>query len=51
LFVDAWDIKRAKIVEHDYYEKMGRIAYGFACLDLVAQNFMFLSKVLRNVKS
>lgn len=50
LFVDAWDVKRAKSVEKDYYEKMGKIAYGFAALDKIAENFNFLSKVLRNVK-
>ena len=50
LFVDAWDVKRAKTVEQDYYEKMGKIAYGFATLDIVAENFNFLSKVLRNMK-
>ena len=50
LFVDAWDVKRAKTVEQDYYEKMGKIAYGFAALDIVAENFNFLSKVLRNMK-
>ena len=30
LFVDAWDIRRAKLVGRDYYEKMGQSAYTYA---------------------
>ena len=59
LFIDAWDVKRSKIVEPDYYQKMGRIAYGYASIksrpadelfEVVSENFNFLSKVLRNIK-
>jgi len=59
LFIDAWDIKRAKLVSRSYYKDVGQIAYSAASLkdrpadqllDTVAQNFAFLSLVLRAVK-
>ena len=59
LFIDAWDVKKAKLVNKDYYQSMGQIAYSAASLkdrpadqllDLVAQNFAFLSRVLRAVR-
>ncbi len=59
LFVDAWDVKRAKLVEQNYYEKMGQIAYSYAALvtkpvdelfDRVAKEFGLLSRVLRQMK-
>ena len=59
LFIDAWDVNRAKLVDKDYYQNMGQIAYSVASLkdrpadqllDSVAQNFAFLSMVLRAVR-
>ena len=59
LFVDAWDIRRAKLVNRDYYEKMGRTAYVYATsvarpmdqlLNRLAREFSLLSRVLRGVK-
>ena len=58
LFVDAWDIRRAKLVGHDYYEKMGQTAYACAAsaarpmdqlLNRIAREFSLLSRVLRVV--
>lgn len=60
LFIDAWNVRRAKTVAQDYYENMGRIAYSYAAIrskptdelfETVAKNFSFLSKVLKGVKS
>lgn len=60
LFIDAWDIKRAKLVSRSYYKEMGQIAYSSASLkdrpadqllESVAQNFAFLSRVLRGVRA
>lgn len=60
LFVDAWDVKRAKLVSQEYYKDMGKIAYSFASvkdrpadelMENVSQNFEFLSKVLRGLKT
>lgn len=60
LFIDAWDVRKAKLVSHDYYEKMGQIAYSSASLkekpidellENVSRNFNFLSKVLRGLKT
>ena len=60
LFVDAWHIRRAKLVADDYYERMGQIAYGHAALasrpvdvffDRLAKEFKSLSRVLKGVRS
>lgn len=60
LFVDAWNIKRAKLVERDYYEKMGQIAYRSAAIasrpidqlfQKIAENFSMLSQVLRGAQA
>ena len=59
LFVDAWDIKRARLVAQDYYQRMGQIAYGHAALasrpvdalfDRLAKEFNALSDVLKGVR-
>jgi hypothetical protein len=59
LFVDAWDVRRARLVERRYYEKMGQIAYACAAtvsrpvdalFDRVARDFGLLSRVLRELK-
>ena len=59
LFVDAWDLRRAKLVEHDYYEKIGQTAYSYAAsasrpmnqlLNRIAREFSLLSTVLRSIK-
>lgn len=59
LFIDAWDVKRARLVATDYYENMGKIAYSYASTknqimsalyEDVSKNFSFLSMVLRHVK-
>ncbi|MFM8466689.1 MAG: hypothetical protein ACKOAO_03905 [Oxalobacteraceae bacterium] len=59
LFVDAWDLRRAKLVNRDYYEKMGQAAYVYAAsvarpmdqlLNRLAREFSLLSRVLRVVK-
>lgn len=59
LFVDAWDIRRAKLVGHDYYAQMGQTAYSCAAsvsrpmdrlLNRIALEFNLLSRVLRGVK-
>ena len=60
LFIDAWDVKRARLVASDYYENLGKIAYEYASTkntimsalyEDVSKNFSFLSMVLRHVKS
>lgn len=59
LFVDAWDVRRARLVEKSYYSKMGQIAYSSAAIvskpvdelfDRVAKDFGLLSRVLRGLK-
>ena len=59
LFVDAWDIRRARLVGRDYYEKLGQAAYAHAAtvsrpvdglLQRIAREFSMLSRVLRGVK-
>ena len=59
LFVDAWQIRRARLVSNDYYYRMGQIAYGQAAvasrpfdtlLDRVAKEFKLLSQVLAGVR-
>ncbi|MEY3982313.1 MAG: hypothetical protein RLZZ281_1182 [Pseudomonadota bacterium] len=59
LFVDAWDVRRARLVERNYYEKMGQIAYTSAAVvarpaeqlfELIAKEFATLSRVLRQLK-
>ncbi len=59
LFVDAWDVRRARLVENDYYEKLGQTAYGYAAaisrpadglFNRIALEFRLLSQVLRSVK-
>ncbi len=59
LFVDAWDVRRARLVGRDYYEKMGQTAYAYAAfaarpmdrlLNRIAHEFSLLSRVLRGVK-
>jgi hypothetical protein len=59
LLVDAWDVKRAQLVERQYYEKMGQIAYARAAIatrpadelfDRIARQFGLLSRVLRVLK-
>lgn len=59
LLVDAWDVKRARLVERQYYEKMGQIAYARAAIatrpadelfDRIARQFGLLSRVLRVLK-
>ena len=59
LFVDAWDVRRARLVEQNYYEKMGQIAYARAAyasrpadelFDRVSREFGLLSRVLRVLK-
>ena len=58
LFIDAWDVRRARLVSRDYYERMGQLAYGSAALasrprepffERVAREFSVLSRVLRGV--
>lgn len=59
LFVDAWDVRRARLVDTDYYEKLGQTAYGCAAtlsrpvdglFNRIAHEFRLLSRVLRSVK-
>ncbi len=59
LFVDAWGVRRARLVSHDYYEKLGQTAYSYAAavtrpidelLNRVAREFGTLSRVLRGVR-
>lgn len=59
LFVDAWDVRRARLVNHDYYEQLGQTAYACAAtvsrpidalLQRIARDFGLLSRVLRGVK-
>ena len=57
--VDAWDVKRARLVAQNYYEQRGQIAYSSAAIasrpinelyDRVAREFRLLSTVLRGVR-
>ena len=59
LFIDAWHIRRARLVSNDYYQRMGQIAYGYAAtasrpfdalFDRLGQEFKSLSKVLTGVR-
>lgn len=59
LFVDAWRVRKARLVSSDYYQNLGRIAYASAALasrpidemfEQVAQAFPMLSRVLRGVQ-
>ena len=59
LFVDAWDVSRAQLVNHDYYEKLGQAAYAYAAsasrpidelFNRIAREFSQLSRVLAGVK-
>jgi hypothetical protein len=59
LFVDAWDVRRARLVNRDYYQRMGQIAYSSAAIasrpinelyERVAKEFSLLSQVLRGVR-
>ena len=59
LFVDAWNVKRARLVSRDYYQRMGQIAYTHAAvasrpfdafLERVAREFKSLSHVLAGVR-
>jgi hypothetical protein len=60
LFVDAWNIKRARLVSRDYYQRLGEIAYGHAALaskpfdtflDRLGREFKLLSQVLSGVQA
>ena len=60
LFVDAWNIKRARLVSRDYYQRLGEIAYGHAALaskpfdtflDRLGHEFKLLSQVLSGVQA
>jgi hypothetical protein len=59
LFVDAWRIKPARLVNADYYERMGQMAYSSAALASrpidgffsgLAQQFRTISRVLAGVR-
>lgn len=59
LFVDAWDVRRARLVNANYYERLGQVAYSYAAavsrpvdelFEQVARNFHLLSRVLRELK-
>ncbi len=59
LFVDAWDVSRARLVNSDYYEKLGQAAYAYAAsasqpidelFNRIAREFSRLSQVLAGVK-
>lgn len=59
LFVDAWEVRRAKLVDDDYYEKLGQAAYAYAAtasrpidelFHRIAREFSRLSQVLAGVK-
>ena len=59
LFVDAWDVARARLVNDDYYEKLGQAAYAYAAtasrpidelFNRIAREFTRLSRVLAGVK-
>ncbi len=59
LFVDAWDVRRARLVNDDYYEKLGQAAYAYAAtasrpidelFNRIAREFSRLSQVLSGVR-
>ena len=59
LFVDAWNVKRARLVSRDYYQRMGQIAYCHAAaasrpfdafFERVGREFKALSQVLSGVR-
>lgn len=59
LFVDAWQVRRARLVSRDYYQRMGQIAYSHAAvasrpfdafLERVGREFRALSLVLAGVR-
>lgn len=59
LFVDAWEVRRAKLVDDDYYEKLGQAAYAYAAaasrpidalFHRIAREFTQLSRVLASAK-
>ena len=59
LFVDAWDVARARLVNDDYYEKLGQAAYAYAAtaarpvdelFNRIAREFTLMSRVLAGVK-
>ena len=59
LLVDAWNIKRARLVSKDYYSKLGQIAFGYAAvasrpfdrfMERVGREFGALSQVLQGVR-
>lgn len=59
LFVDAWEVRRARLVDDDYYEKLGQAAYAYAAtasrpidelFHRIAREFSRLSQVLAGVK-
>lgn len=56
LFVEAWDIRRARLVNDQYYEQLGQMAYQMAARRVrpaddqyegLARAFPILSRVLR----
>lgn len=60
LFVDAWNVKRARLVSTDYYQRLGQIAYSHAALaskpfdaflERVGREFKLLSQVLSGVRA
>ena len=60
LFVDAWNVKRARLVSPDYYQRLGQIAYSRAAmvskpfdafLERVGREFKMLSQVLSGVRA
>jgi hypothetical protein len=59
LFVDAWGVQRAHLVDADYYERLGQTAYAYAAavsrpiddlFNRIAREFGLLSQVLRSAK-
>ena len=59
LFVDAWRIRPARLVAHDYYLQMGQVAYGYAAVtskpvdalfEKLSKEFAALSRVLAGVR-
>lgn len=59
LFIDAWQIKHNRWPGEDYFEKMGRIAFGMAStllrppdtvLEVASTQFNIISQVLRQVR-
>jgi hypothetical protein len=59
LFVDAWDVNRARLVNDNYYEQLGQAAYAYAAtasrpieelFNRIAREFTLLSRVLAGVK-